>query len=425
MATRPNSGSPWPQSTPHPHSSPSKGKRKWDPTADQPPHRHRQFPRQSPQATVNSNDCGIVANDVISCFPTANSTVVQNIDTRFVWNRALPQFSQSNLVDIYLFHGESDVLVEMWPRQPYQMGHLPVSPNDTWWGPEGADFTPGTNSTQTFFFLMVANGTNTLSGSSQATFTATQTAFPNSILSSMSSASLASASAAAASASAASLSSTSSPSSTVSSTKSSPASQSPGSLQNNSNDSNDFPHWAIALLSVFGFLAFISFLFVFWLLIRNIRSRKRAGGLTHRNSMGSQSPMMANIAPSSPVNAAPGSSLAHGEPHSVESGLAPLPVINNRHNVVSSDGASTVSRADSAGGPFSAVDAAAMAAAFRNVMRKPDFADRPMEEGESPEHKDGDVLNRELAEEGRDIRSVSSSRGVRVETLSDSGDTAH
>lgn len=135
--------------------------------------------------------------------------------------------------------------------------------------------------------------------------------------------------------------------------------------------------------------------------------------------------MMANVDAHSPINVAPGSSSAHGEPQSMESGLGPLPAISARHNVVSSDGASTVSRADSAGGPFSAVDAAAMAAAFRNVMRKPDFADRPMEEGESPEQKDADVLNRELAEEGRDIRSVSSSRGYRVETLSESGDPAH
>jgi len=133
---------------------------------------------------------------------------------------------------------------------------------------------------------------------------------------------------------------------------------------------------------------------------------------------------MANVDAHSPTGAAPGSSSAHGEPQSIESGLGPLPTITARH-VVSSDGASTVSRADSAGGPFSAVDAAAMAAAFRNVMRKPDFADRPMEEGESSDQKDTDVLNRELAEEGRDIRSVSSSRGVRVETLSEAGDAAH
>lgn len=70
-----------------------------------------------------------------------------------------------------------------------------------------------------------------------------------------------------------------------------------------------------------------------------------------------------------------------------------------------------------------------MADAFRKALRKPDFASQPLEEGESPENPDnpdgtdGALINRELAEEGRDIRSVDSSRGVRVETLSDHGDT--
>ncbi|KAJ8463556.1 hypothetical protein ONZ45_g17535 [Pleurotus djamor] len=92
-------------------------------------------------------------------------------------------------------------------------------------------------------------------------------------------------------------------------------------------------------------------------------------------------------------------------------------------SVVSPDGASEVSRANSAGDqvPFSGADAAIMAHAFRTALRKPDFTD-PVEEGESPDREDEPqrtAINRELAEEGRDIRSVSSSRGVKVETLSD------
>jgi len=69
-----------------------------------------------------------------------------------------------------------------------------------------------------------------------------------------------------------------------------------------------------------------------------------------------------------------------------------------------------------------------MAAAFRDTLRKPDFADRPLEEGESPDGKvddDDDVLERELAEEGRGLRSVNSSR-VRVEgDESDVGTVRH
>jgi hypothetical protein len=62
-----------------------------------------------------------------------------------------------------------------------------------------------------------------------------------------------------------------------------------------------------------------------------------------------------------------------------------------------------------------------MADAFRKALRKPDFAEQPVEEGESPpEQKDETLINRELAEEGRGIRSVGSSQRVRVEALGDS-----
>jgi hypothetical protein len=96
------------------------------------------------------------------------------------------------------------------------------------------------------------------------------------------------------------------------------------------------------------------------------------------------------------------------------------------------DGASAMSRGSDAA-LFSGADAAVMADAFRAALRKPNFAGRPVEEGESPDSDPSNttggqqaggsgLLNRELAEEGRDIRSVGSSRGVRVETLSDAGD---
>jgi hypothetical protein len=77
-----------------------------------------------------------------------------------------------------------------------------------------------------------------------------------------------------------------------------------------------------------------------------------------------------------------------------------------------------------------------MAQAFRTTLRQPGFVDRPVEEGESPGHngieeEEDDMvggagssrhhgslaLSKELTEEGKDIRSVSSSRGVKVESL--------
>lgn len=89
------------------------------------------------------------------------------------------------------------------------------------------------------------------------------------------------------------------------------------------------------------------------------------------------------------------------------------------HQSLTSHDASTVSRAPSSDqGPFSGADAAIMADAFRKALRKPDFAGQPVEEGDSPpeEIPDEALINRELAEEGRDIRSVDSSRGVTVES---------
>jgi len=95
-------------------------------------------------------------------------------------------------------------------------------------------------------------------------------------------------------------------------------------------------------------------------------------------------------------------------------------------SIASPDAASSISHGGSAaeGGPFSGADAAIMADAFRKALRKPDFAVNPLEEGENnggSQPNNGGLMNRELAEEGRDIRSVESSRGGQVETLSDTG----
>jgi hypothetical protein len=72
---------------------------------------------------------------------------------------------------------------------------------------------------------------------------------------------------------------------------------------------------------------------------------------------------------------------------------------------------------------ISAADAAIMADAFRKALRKPDFVGgTPEESSEGKARKEAELLNEELAEEGRDIRSVSSSWGVRVEVQSQHGE---
>ena len=150
--------------------------------------------------------------------------------------------------------------------------------------------------------------------------------------------------------------------------------------------------------------------------------QRRNSMLSHRGSMNSASPMMANAATGNAQSPLLGSAaLAGGAIGAAESGENRPTSPTEGH-----DGASTMSRTSADPGLFSGADAAILAAAFRSQLRKPDFTERPVEEGESPESQATErpeaLLGRELAEEGRDIRSVGSSRGVRVETLGDTTD---
>ena len=88
------------------------------------------------------------------------------------------------------------------------------------------------------------------------------------------------------------------------------------------------------------------------------------------------------------------------------------------HEKTTGEDGSLISRSNSAqeSALFSGADAAIMADAFRKALRKPEFmAGTPEESPEEKALKEAELLNKELAEEGRDIRSVSSSRGVKVE----------
>lgn len=194
-----------------------------------------------------------------------------------------------------------------------------------------------------------------------------------------------------------------------------------GSVQSAGSGSN-FPHWAIAVIVVLGFLAIVAGGILAFLIMRRLRRRDES---SNRGSMGSASPMMAGAhgnTPQSPLLGGAGMAAA-----GAAGGFAGSDH-RRASSVVSPDGASTMSHTGSAGegGPFSGADAAIMADAFRKALRKPDFAGSPVEEGDSPNSQpnNGELMNRELAEEGRDIRSVESSRGVQVETLSDTAETA-
>ncbi|KAJ7600851.1 hypothetical protein C8J56DRAFT_19634 [Mycena floridula] len=348
-------------------------------------------------------------NDVFSCFPTGDSIIPQHQWAGFVWNSRLPDFTQTNKVNIYLFHADSgdQVLTIKDQLNPTgRAGFISQQVDDRWFGTRGSEWS-GSNISYPFYWVVTRNDKE-LDGSAvpQAVFTAVQTTYADSVVSSMASTSAA----AAASASSASLASR------VSSSNPSSTAAPEGSLQQASASS--FPHWAIAVIVVLGFLAIASSCILAFFIMRKIHRRNERE--LNRNSIGSESPMMANIG-----NSAGSPLLAAGVDRHSSLGQHPA-------SVVSPDGASTISRVGSLGdaGPFSGADAAIMADAFRKALRKPDFAGRPDEEGESPDQPppaaptEDVLLNQQLAEEGRDIRSVSSSRGVKVETLSDSGDTA-
>ncbi|KAK2465722.1 hypothetical protein APHAL10511_002266 [Amanita phalloides] len=352
--------------------------------------RARQVVTDQDQVASAENECQLLSgNNILSCFPKNDTIIPQHQWATFVWNSRLPAYQYTRLVDIYLFRADSlrQVLNKTDVINPFgQAGFTRAQVDDSWWGDDGSKWN-GSNISYPFYWLISPNN-EPLNGSQQpqAIFSAVQTTYADSVLASIASSS--SAAAASSSASAASAS----PATTTTAH--------PGHLQN-SNGSSGFRSWAIAVIVVLGFLAIAAICLLIFLVLRRIRRRQQMD--SNRNSMGSASPMMANVQQQSPVvAAAPLSAQAHSS-IGHQAGVPPS---------VLHDGASTISRPGSAAdaGPFSGADAAIMADAFRKMLRKPDFTGPVEEDIHEPEVKE-DLITRELAEEGRDIRSVSSSRG--------------
>ncbi|KAH9969696.1 hypothetical protein BC827DRAFT_1257544 [Russula dissimulans] len=390
--------SPWPLRTPPP--SQSRKRKVLSPLENRSLRTRQQIADQS---AVDSElaQCNNVGNSVTSCYPTADTMVPQHQWACFIWNSRLPEFTQFNLVNIYLFHADSgqQVLSVMNETNPVgRAGQIFQQVDDTWFPSGGVDWH-GSNISYPFYWV-ITRSDKTLDGteSPQATFSAVQTTYADSVTSSIASSS------SVAALSAASLSAASASASRVAASATSGTT--PGSLQSNSQSS--FPHWGIAVIVILGFFAILALCVLAFLLVHRAR-RNRSAGTSHRGSIGSASPMIAGAggAPQSPLM--------------TEQTRAQRPASMYSPN----DGSSMNSHAHSTETPFSGADAAIMADAFRKALRKPDFAGRTIEEGDSPEseeQKENQLLSRELAEEGRDIRSVDSSRDVRVETLSDADD---
>lgn len=414
MSPNPSQNSPWPARTAPPSSSYSSSKRK---RPDVEPSWSSSLGRR--QGTIISNESALAAaetqceiyadNSQVTCYPGAGDLVIQHQWAPVVWNSRRPQLLQFNIVQLYLFNADTNLpILNFTQTNPTgNAGEMNTPVDDTWFGGKGNSWTPGQNFSYPFYWVLTNQ--NGLDGSetTNPTFTAIQTTYADAVLSSMQSSSSAAAAASSSSAAAASLSSSSS-------LHASGTSSVPTSVQQNSSNP-PFPHWAIAVIVVLGFLAIAASGVLIWVIVRRLQRR---GQLSNRGSMGSSSPMMANAQNSnSPQLPLLGAGLA---------GAAAGRTSSEHHrpgSIVSPDGASDVSRAHSAGdtGPFSGADAAIMADAFRKALRKPDFAGPAVEEAE--DHRDDAIMSRELAEEGRDIRSVSSSRGVKVETLSETGGT--
>ncbi|VDC04499.1 unnamed protein product [Peniophora sp. CBMAI 1063] len=410
--------------------------------------------------------CANTGNDVVSCFPTADATIPQHELAIFVWNSRRPQLTQTNKVNIYMFRvGESEPLLQWLDHDNPtngDAGTVAATVNDTWFPNSGLNWS-GSNQTSPYYFVLTRNDAE-LDGSiqPQSTFTAVQTTIADAVSSSLASVSSAStaslasitnsASRSAASASLSSVSAQSTASvasvssasvasvsgsgaaATSTSTAGASGSDPNGGVQRDGG--SNFPHWAIAVIVVLGFLAIVAIGILIFLIMRRIRQR-RAYAANSRNSMGSSSPMIPAV-----VGAA---GTRNGEPQSPQmeergAGLYDPAAAASVHSPQHDD-ASLASHSHSGAhsmndpGLFSGADAAIMADAFRKVLRKPDFAGRPIEEGDSPDSQEAPasgegpagtnrLMNWELAEEGRDIRSVGSSRGVHVETHSNADDAS-
>ncbi|KAJ7163305.1 hypothetical protein C8R46DRAFT_891295 [Mycena filopes] len=425
MPPSPSQNLPWPAQTSSPESNsdtPRLAKRRRTLTSPRgsTSKMTRQIVTDSAAVATAKTNCEINSgNEIVSCFPTSSTVIPQHQWATFVWNSNLPDFTQTDRVNIYLFHGDSQEQILSFQNihnPKGQAGSVTAQVNDSWWGTRGANWE-GANISYPFFWIMSRSDQSLNDGTQkpQATFQAVQTTYADFVLASM-------ASTAAAASATAGIPSTTGSSLALHSPSGSSTSPT-GGIQSGASSSG-FPHWAIAVIVVLGFLAVATTCVLAFFIIR--RMRRRNAIESNRNSMGSNSPMMGNVGnnPASPLLAGAAVPGRHASTATSHGQGAP--------SVVSPDGASTISRAGSAGdpGPFSGADAAIMADAFRKALRKPDFAGRPVEEGESPENDnpeaaEDELLRGELADEGRDIRSVGSSRGVRVETLSDSGDTAH
>ncbi|KAF8802120.1 hypothetical protein BYT27DRAFT_7113063 [Phlegmacium glaucopus] len=238
---------------------------------------HRRVPDSQPiivdlpQVSQAAQDCQFNSgNNIFSCFPTADTIVPQAEWATFVWNSNRPDITQINLVDIFLFHADTQEQILHLPNQSNPIGHeagvIRAQVNDSWFGTDGLNWS-GSNVSYPYYWVIIRSD-RTLAGNQvpQTIFTAVQTTVLDSV-------------AAASSSSAAAASITSITSASI-----------PTGYVQHATPQPPFPPWAIAAI-VLGFLAIVATCIFVFLILRCIRRRRETD--SNRNSMGSASPMIA------------------------------------------------------------------------------------------------------------------------------------
>ena len=369
-------------------------------------------------------------------------------------------------VDIYLFSADTEQIVQSWKDIPNERGSQPLNPNDDWWSPIDDSWGPydskdpsqwdGTTKDWTYYSVIVPAGQELTGGEEhQATFTAVQTAPLTSLvqqsstssmstmstMSSMSSASSSSelesqsiissvsalSSSSMASVSSISLSnsdlfssysksslstrsvlSTAATETTVTTTNSRGDSITTsydytptGVLQNNGDD-DGFPAWAIAVIVVLGALLLAAIAGVMYLLIRQWRRAHGAeaaaaaaaaenGGATTPTQA---DPLMKDNRPNDGTILA-GASAGAG---AGAIGAAGAAATNSNEGSSEEDGQQHE-------GPISSTEAAAMADAFRQALRSPEFDSNgnsnPTTDSSNPNPSQEGVLNVDSNNAGR------------------------
>ena len=240
--------------------------------------------------------------------------------------------------------------------------------------PSAQEIPSGQNMSHPYFFVVVPAGQSLSGGEShQATFAAIrkshfdgmpclrpETSPPSSVLAAITSASLASASA---------FSLSSARAASTCTLSSAAAASSNASLQGDQQDSgSSFPKWAIAVIAILGALLILAFVLLLFFFRRRSREKRRRRAEERERTLSATPDMQKEPVDSLGGSAAPLMQASSVRPASSARTESPVAVTATRTR--SRDGAESI---ESSQGPFSAPEAAALADAFRQAMRKPDF----------------------------------------------------